>query len=272
MRRFVAEGKIFDRISKSVCEGPIPEDWVQPFFFKASSNLLYQNRSGPCGLFAAVQSYIHIYTKNRTDIENSVLLLNAILEIMDNIRHAYVICTNVDHANHRVEWYATNDRSMAAEYINTNKWLSESNATILFIYSIAILVGPVWLNHFSMGEPFITNDGNTNLTFVLLLISGEILDSYNDGFETDSGMVIKGATKPQRVGFVSNNQEMQAVGNFFKNPTEGIWIAFNGVHFTTIVKMSSGVFLQVDSLSHYSYFNPVVSTNVYYSQLVHGRP
>lgn len=268
MIKYSGDAKIYSKITKYICDGPIPQSWYQPFYFKPSSNLLVQNKEGSCGLFASIQAYIHLYTMCGTDLSNEILLLNAVLEIMNNIRPCFVICTKVDDKNKAIEWYATQDRNEAATYINDQKWLSEDNATILFMYSIAILVGPILLENYAMHEPFILDDGNTNVTFVMLILSGEILDSFMDGYNTESGMLIKGTNKRQNIGLLSQNQKIQAVGNNFKNPINKIWVAFNDVHFTTIVKTPSGTFLHFDQLSHLSYFTPISQGNPFYQQLI----
>jgi hypothetical protein len=104
--------------------------------------------------------------------------------------------------------------------------------------SLAILVGPIWLSYFAIPDTFVTENGQTNLPFVLLPISGRILDSSHDGDTLMGGIVVKGAAHPVRVSVVSISefQTYQRLGRTFAAPTERIWLGYHGGHFTTIVR------------------------------------
>ena len=96
--------------------------------------------------------------------------------------------------------------------------------------------------------------GYTNLTFVLLLITGEFLDSYIDNNGSVGGMASKGTTVQPDFGLLSNAEctDYQKIGHFFTRPKKNIWIAYYGAHFTVMISTQSGNY-ELDSLSKYKW-------------------
>lgn len=271
MKSFSVSDPVYSKVMKFVCNGSIPDKWVQPFVFKPKSTCLWQYKDGPCGLFAAIQAYINLLIKKNSKIPSQKLLVDAILMIQQQIRPCFVFCTNFDPQAKRIEWVSTQSQSEAEKFLITSDFLSRENATILFTISIAILVGPIWLNSYAIPDTFITEDGQTNMTFVLLMISGEILDSYHDGNSVMGGIVIKGALVPQRIGLLSINdtEGFQKRGMRFGSPTERIWIAYYGGHFTTIMATATAI-LEFDPLSRRVMFTTVTEKHIFYKALYDG--
>jgi hypothetical protein len=224
MQSFAVTEPACSRILAYVCSGAIPPSWNQPFVFKEHTNCLRQFRGGPCGLIAAVQAHILILLRSHPDWTNNDLLQCAVLDIMWLLRSCYVFCDAFDAPS--LHWQATQDRAAAATFLRTEKWLSQPTAVTLFTISLAILVGSIWLRHFSIPDRFITENGQTTPPLVLLMISGEFFDSYHDGNLLMGGIVIKGAVAPVTIGVVSISefQVYQKLGTMFANPTEKIWI------------------------------------------------
>lgn len=259
---------ISSSIKNYICTNTIPKEWEQPFTFKSNSYALYQRDGGPCGLISSLQSYICLSLQKNPNSSPEILLINAILDIMYKIRKSYVICVNIDDQNKYVDWFGSTDRQYVFDYLYNTKWYLQTNATILFTFSIVILLGPVWLNTYSFPDTFISN-GQTNLTFVLLLLTGDVLDSFHDGNILADGLVLKGATKEQPVGFVSisESDEYQNVGKYFSNPTKNIWLGYYGGHFTTILKTNDNLFIEFDGLNHSNIMTFMNSNHIFYSRL-----
>jgi hypothetical protein len=268
MRQFSCEGQVYSKILGYVCEGAIPEAWNQPFIFKERTNCLRQLQGGPCGVLAAVQAHILVLLRRCPQLRNDQLLEESLLTIMSLIRPCFVFCTALDAKSHKLTWCGTQDRGIARQWLEQTKWTAEPMAVILFTVSIVVLVGPSWLQHFAIPDTFITENGQTNLTCVLLLLTGQIMDSYHDGNLIVGGMVIKGAVGPVPIGLLSVSvyQNLQKSGDVLRRPTERIWIAYWGGHFTTIIAMPKGLY-EMDQLMPSAAFLPLDSSHTFWDQL-----
>ena len=254
MEDFCISDPIYSKIMGYIVDGAVPQSWKQPFYFKEGSSSLVQKLSGPCGLFAALQAHIinnHSIYPNYTPHQ---LLWESMIEIMTKIRGTYVFCTYVDPASKRIAWKSTSDKRQAQAFLGSSRWTDDPQATFLFVVSITILVGPVWLRYFSIPDHIIDETGYTNLTFVLLLITGEVLDSYIDNNGSVGGMASKGTTVQPDFGLLSNAEctDYQKIGHFFTRPKKNIWIAYYGAHFTVMISTQSGNY-EFDSLSKYKW-------------------
>ena len=252
MEDYSVSDPVYSKIMGYVVDGPVPQSWKQPFYFKEGSNSLVQKLSGPCGLFAVLQAHI---IKKQTELPNCTpqqLLWESMIEIMNKVRGTYIFCTHVDTGSRRISWKATSDVRQARAFLGQSRWTDDPQATFLFVVSITILVGPVWLRYFSIPDHIIDETGYTNLTFVLLLITGEVLDSYIDNNGSVGGMASKGTTVQPEFGLLSNAEctMYQKIGRFFTRPKQNIWIAYYGAHFTVMISSPSGNF-EFDSLSKY---------------------
>ena len=242
---------LYSRILETVVEGcKAPAKWCQPIYFKSQSLCLKQEKGGPCGLFAALQAYILYRINESPDLNSTQILIESILDMMETVRPCYIFITSINHKNRIFKYVATNDRNEAKDYLRVSKWYSLHDAAFLLIASIAMLLGPVWFRQYAMHDPFILEDDNTNITFVLLCLSGEALDNFHDGTAIAGGLVIKGALKKQKFGILSNNSQnrFQKVGTFFKNPENPIWVLYYGMHFTALTLVND-TFLEFDPLS-----------------------
>lgn len=268
MEQFVLEGDVFTKLTNFICFNTIPDSWKQPFIFIGDTYALRQLKGGPCGLIASVQAHMLLLLRQCPDLDKEELLIEALLNILYLIRPCFVICTEIDFDNRMVKYFATNERALAKKFIISNRWYDNPEATLLYTYSIAILTGPVLLRHFALPETFITEDGQTNITFVILMITGQLLDSYHDGNAIMGGIVIKGSESPQQIGIVSISETLnfQNSGEYFKKPVEKIWVAYYGGHFTAIVK-DNDQFYEFDSLAASSYFTLVTPKHVFYEKI-----
>ena len=82
MEDFVVGDPVFSKIMGYIVDGPVPQSWKQPFFFKEGSSSLIQRLSGPCGLFACLQAHI---IKKQSEFPNFTphqLLWESMIEIM----------------------------------------------------------------------------------------------------------------------------------------------------------------------------------------------
>ena len=243
---------LYTRILDNVVEGcKPPPQWRQPLYFKAQSLCLKQNSGGPCGLFAALQAYILYRIDMSPDLNSTQILIESILDMVETIRPCYLFITSINHKERILKYVATNDRNEARDYLRVSKWYSLNDAAFLLIASIAMLLGPVWFRQYAIHDRFILEDNNTNITFVLLCLSGEAIDNFHDGTAIAGGLVIKGALKKQKFGILSNNSQnkYQKVGSFFRNPENPIWVLYYGMHFT-VLTLENNIFLEFDPLSH----------------------
>jgi hypothetical protein len=190
---------------------------------------------------------------------------------MELIRPCYLFCLDFDFNSRTLSWCATQNRSLVLDFLQNSSWLSLENAIVLFTISLVLLVGPNWLNYFSIPDSFITENGQTNLTCVLLMISGEILDSFHDGNLIMGGILIKGAIKPVKIGLLSISvfENLQGLGNILLHATEKIWLSYWGGHFTIIFKIDE-MFYEMDPLLHSAQFTKVGEEYAFWDQLQLG--
>jgi hypothetical protein len=271
MRPFSCGDPVYSKILGYVCDGPIPSTWIQPFVFKEETNCVRQFQGGPCGVLAAVQAHILVILRQRPDLTNTQLLAESLLNILHLIRPCYLFCTELDPSTRKLSWCATQDRATASRFLEETKWASLPNAVILFTISLVVLLGPTWMKHFSIPDTFITENGQTNLTCVLLMLTGQVMDSYHDGNLIVGGIVIKGALPPMRFGLLSVSvyQNLQKSGEALRRPTERIWVAYWGGHFTTIIAMQKGLY-EMDQLLPSAAFVPLDPSHAFWDQLQSG--
>ena len=66
MEDYYFQDPVYSKIMGYIVDGPVPQAWKQPFYFKEGSSSLVQRLSGPCGLFAVLQAHIiqkQMYTR-----------------------------------------------------------------------------------------------------------------------------------------------------------------------------------------------------------------
>jgi len=267
MQEFHLSDPHFKKVVGYICGESAPKSWKQPFLFKENTSYLYQLQSGPCGLFAVMQAYIVKISGKNPNFFPKACLWEAIIEIMQKIRGAYVFCTGIDFERKIITWKSTSDKYIAQTFLGNSGWTDDPNATLNFVASIVILLGPSFLKFYSIPDHFIAEDGYTNMTFVLLLITGEVVDSFIDGNQSIGGMTSKGLLNNPEFGLIATSdvQVYQKVGKLFAQPREKIFIAYYGSHFNTLVKGSNG-FFELDSLSKRLWM-PLSPKHAFYSQL-----
>ena len=266
---FVLEGKSFEKILSYLTYGSIPKSWQQPFLFKSNSNSLLQNIGGPCGLMASVQSRILIAHSRDPNMIPKQDLIEALLDIESTIRQSFIFCVNFDINNKKAVFYGNEDRCGTGDFLWRTEWANRENATLLFIVSLIVLIGPTWLSSYALPDTFITEDGQTNLTLVLLLLSGQPLDSFQDGNKVMGGMLIKGLTFVPEIGFLSiaEGQDIQKSGHYLKQPQKPIWVAYYGGHFTVLQYTSGGIF-EYNALDNTQLWTSVGTTHPFYKTVM----
>ena len=267
MQCFTLSPEDYKKTMGFITDKPIKPPWKQPFEFKGSSICLFQRSGGPCGLFAVVQSYIHYINMYNQNLTANQLLIEAILAIQSRISSYYAFPL-LDDQNMTISYSLTDNIDTARSFLSSGDWLHNQNAIINFLISIVILTGYERLQSYAIPDTFITEDGQTNLTFVLLALSGSILDSYHDNNCDVGGMILKGATQQQTIGVISlgSSDMYQPLGNNFLKPKTGIWVAYYGGHFTSIVATDCG-FFEFDSLSRNLFFQLVEQKHAFYNKL-----
>lgn len=244
MQKFSLNGPSFEKLKSFVISGSIPKQWKYPFVFKGMTNSLLQYSDGPCGLMASVQAHMLLVNMAHPNFSPKQQLIEAILNIEQKVRNSYIFCLNFNEQAHSATFVATADRNEAGAFIWKTNWFSDPQALFLFVVSLTALVGPVWLSTYSISDTFITEDHQTNLTFVLLLLTGETLDSFQDNNKVMGGMLIKGMLRKPEIGFLSiaKGEEVQNSGEIWKKPIYPIWVAFYGKHFTVLMQAQNGIF------------------------------
>ena len=243
---------LYSRILETVVEDGIPPpQWCQPLTFKAQSLCLHQQVGGPCGLFASLQAYILNRVNVSPELNSTQILIESILDMIETIRPCYLFITSINTKERILKYVATNDRNEAKDYLRATKWFSHKDAAFLLISSIAMLIGPVWFRQYAIHDRFILDDNNTNLTFVLLCLSGEALDSFQDGTVIAGGLAIKGALQTQKFGILAthSHNQFQKVGSYFRNPKVPIWVLYYGMHFTAMTLVGDN-YIEFDPLSN----------------------
>lgn len=254
----------------------IPENWNQTLSNKSNSYKLVQNRPGPCGLFAILNAYmVNNFKFHRSSAEDT--LHGAILDIMLKLRQTYAFCTDfklgrnndTKASDSEMTFFVTKDRGEAQSFLMEYEYCFHKSATFLLMVSFVFLAGPQLLNTFAFPEPFITQDYNTDIRFVLLLITGKAVDVPIDDFMIVGGILHTGVTEPQEIGFLKtdDSSDLEKVGQHLRHPEYKTWVIFTGGHFYVISK-EQNTFYQYDSLDRRSDVYQVLrSTHPLYEEL-----
>ena len=268
MEQFTLNGPSFDKIFSHLTYKSIPKSWEQPFLFKGLSNSLQQEMDGPCGLMASIQSRMLILSSQNPNMSPKHQLIEALLDIQFKIRKTFIFCINFDTFNKNAVFKGTSDRRVAGSFLWDSNWHQSPNAILLFVISIIVLLGPTWFSIYALQDTFITEDGKTNLTLLLLLLTGQPLDSFQDGNKVMGGILIKGITSYPEIGFLSiaEGEDIQKPGNFLKRPQYPIWIAYYGGHFTVIQYARNGLF-EYNALDKTQLWVPLSSKNPFYDKI-----
>ena len=192
-----------------------------------------QNESGPCGLFAVLQAHVLRAKEKNSNYANEVLLIEAASNLMETLHKAYVFCLQQIEEEKMLVLYHTTNRDVAERFVQENGFFELPNAMILLEISLTYLAGPGLLNAFATPSPLISEDGMTDLQFVVLLLTGRVVDTYGESPKVASGMILGAVGEKQDIGFlVADEAELQDhVGLCFTNPLSNVWVAHSGNHF-----------------------------------------
>lgn len=236
MKELILKGESFSKLMSFVSPTKIPDQWRKPIHFVGDTLRLYQYDDGPCGFLAVLQAHILINHHKNPKMQKDELLIQAILDVMKKIRNIYAFCQCFDSENKELMFYVTKSEFEAKEYLKSSEMLQDDISTLLLLVSITYISGPSLLNSFAFKEPFISNNGQTSIQFVLLLLTGMAVDSLNDCHSVQGGIFFSGVLTEQEIGFiiVDEIEAYSKVGFPFLAPKEKIWIVYYGGHFTTI--------------------------------------
>lgn len=245
--KFLLRGKQFEGFIKFVLSPNfigdgcihIPKTWVQPLVFYKDTIRLYQRINGPCGVLAVLQSYIILNHKFDPYLGVNELLALSIINIMDKLNPGiYSICTELDDEENMARFYSTNDREAFKKFLLKSNFFTLDNSLFYLTLSFAYNAGPQKLSSYAIHESFIDYAGNTDLHFVLLLLTGKPLDDVSDGFRICGGSLRSGVCEQAMIGLIQlheNKYDIVATGRNITYPFYKIWVMFNGSHFYAMV-------------------------------------
>ena len=241
MKEFTLKGQSFSKLMSFVSTTEIGEQWKKPIQFVGETLRLYQYDDGPCGFLAVLQAHILINHSRNAKMSNDDLLIQSILDIMKKIRSIYAFCQCFDNENKELMFYTTKSESEAREFLINSGILEVDISLLLLLISIAYISGPSLLNSFAFRDSFISNNGQTSINFVLLMLTGMPVDSLSDFHSVQGGIFFSGVLTEQEIGFiiVDEDESYSKVGFPFLAPKEKIWIIYYGGHFTTIAYINN---------------------------------
>ncbi|OHT03484.1 hypothetical protein TRFO_29151 [Tritrichomonas foetus] len=258
MRHFRAEGKTATEIFSYVLpvsnkNFTIPQGWLQGLDFFPHSYRLKQKHAGPCGLFAILQAYILIAKKNIPGVSKMEALRYAVLEIMEKLRAIYAITNEFDVDKNFIDFYITEEREEAENYLAKNFEFDSKLAIIRLMLAFTFIIGPKMLNSYAFKESFITADGNTDIHFVLHVLTGTAIDTMNKKFTIGGGVLlsgIRGKILTQDVGLIScSNYNASSISDRLLVPYQYTWVVFYGGHFTSLM-YDGADFFECDPFDH----------------------
>lgn len=276
MEEFVLKGENFCKFMSFVSNNEIGDQWKKPIHFAGNTLRLYQYDDGPCGLLSLIQAYILINHAKNMKMSRDDLLIHSILDIMKKIRNIFAFCQCFDTKNKELMFYVTKSESEAKEYLTNSGILQVDISLILILISFAYICGPSLLNSFAFKDPLISDNGQTSIQLVLLLLTGMAADSLNDFHTVQGGIFFSGILVEQDIGFIIVNEDDSdsRVGFPLLAPKEKIWIIYYGGHFTTIayIKNEFREYNNIDhSLNEYTVctkkhilYNSLISLLAYY--------
>lgn len=225
----------FDRVMKFAGRG-LGDNWVTPFDFFGDTLRLYQPKAGPCGLFAVLQAHIVSIHHSSPTLSNKDLLVEAVLRTMEKLRTSYTFCQLLDVENKHLVFLATQERSAAEQYLKESGLLQTEIAAKLIAVSLIYLAGPALLSSAAFCDPAVHEDQNTQMHFVLLLLTGFMADTCRDTSVVKNNMLLLGVHTKQDIGllYMDTGNSMGEVGEHLMTASESIWVVYSGGHFFTI--------------------------------------
>jgi len=205
--------------------------WQYPIDFVPRTSRLFQPENGPCGLFAVLQAHVILARRHQSTRES---LVTAVLDIMEKFRsQAFAFCQLWDHQSEHLIFFGFESREAAASFLRRTSYLQSRIACLLLAISYVFVAGPALLSTIAAPEPAIARDGHTSLEFVLLLITGTMVDSQVGEYRVVGSTMRTGVVRQQDIGFLDGTNQTRS-GEALASPTKRIWVLFTGSHFSVV--------------------------------------
>lgn len=260
-------GKDYETFSKSIFVAKSQQsdlslltNWMQPLQFKSNSVILAQQKIGPCGFFAVLQSHIVLHLKE-ISLNNppEKLLITIILDIFKrlstyiNLKYPesdssnkvnFVFCDGLDTELQTCRFKVTDSIDLANSYLAETDYLNSPAAclflTMSFIFASFGLTKFVNVN----SEPYIADDQMTSMSLVWLLLNGSTDDSNLSETENSE---YKGLAQSEIGIKVCLSFDKRVIGTWLnKDASIFVCLAFN--HFFAAAEESENEVLKYDSL------------------------
>jgi hypothetical protein len=236
-------GADYDRVMSFLAPHSIPPSslnlWNVPIDFIPipNANRLLQPQNGPCGLFAVLQAHILLNQTRFSQESPEELLIRSVLDIMEKLRvSAFVFCHWRDPAQKKMLVATFEERDVAANFLRTTDFLHKEKACLHLAISFIFLAGPRLISTQGMPEYGITEQGDTTVPFVLLLITGDWADSAAGETRIIGGRMMVGVIEEQMVGYLQVDRQASdyEVGIALSKPTGKVWVQWMGGHFSVL--------------------------------------
>lgn len=235
---------------------------------------LEQMRSGPCGVIAAVAAHVIdelIFGSTRIVLkegllrptlgERKIALSKALTQIIWRARSEYedsVAIIVTKNNKEKIIFRSFGNEETLYEYINTNITLFKKKEGIsLFMYSLLLTRGIDKIkSDMDFPDTLIGGDAYASQEIVNLILTGHaVTNVFNGNKELGETVILKGISKQSRIGFLSlseyeNNEQ---VGSFFKNPEHPIWVLNGNHHYLVLFGTSRKVLEDTDKEFHLFY-------------------
>lgn len=244
------------------------DEWHQGFFFSDNSDLRYglvQLHGGPCGVIAAVQSYIlkelifspifQKYGFNPPDAVRNTALINSLSEILWQTGGSKSVKLVLNPAMPKrykqyklADWTvvtltSVNDLQHALR-TNIASFTERSGCgVLLLVYSVILTrgVSNVRSDMDVSDSTLLAPHKYCSQELVNLIITGKATSNVFDGKMNMEGASLKGIANRGSVGFLTLMEKMGycEVGNNLKSPVFPIWILYSESHYSLLFATQS---------------------------------
>lgn len=218
--------------------------WKQPLKFRSKTYVLAQNKGGPCGFFAVLQSCLCYEQAQEDKSDINDILIEVVLSIFQRISPYYVFCEKYDPKNKTFIFQQTNDKNMALLYIVQNNYFNKSDSCLLLLISY-VFASFRYGDTNSCNEPFIYEDQMTSMKLNWFLLTGSCSNRSISELEMNH---FKCYTQ-RNIGIkVLKSKITETIGTWL-NPDASIFVCFNINHFYTVIVDKNNRYVIVDNLN-----------------------
>jgi hypothetical protein len=204
------------------------KNWLIPIDFWPDTDVLAQTTNGPCGVFAALQTYINIEKSRSVDFEKYSALRNSAVRVLSRISPRYFLCTAFETTPETCRFtFQPFEGDAALGFLGD--FFKRPDAALLFL--ISVVATSTGLDDIAAPTAQVLEEQWTSIRFQFLLLTGCQSESHIEAIKENW---YEWPEQPE-IGFrVVEHPEPSIVGSWL-NPDAPFVVWYDLGHFMTVV-------------------------------------